>query len=67
MTGIELARQIRLRKPSAKIILLSEANLETMVRGMGWEFVRKPFAVDQLMQKVKELLHEDFAAAANRC
>jgi DNA-binding response OmpR family regulator len=66
VTGIELARQIRVRKPDTKIILMSEANLECMVCGMGWEFIRKPFAGDQLMQKVKDLLHEDLAAAANR-
>jgi DNA-binding NtrC family response regulator len=56
MTGIELARQVHAQRPTTKIVLMSEINLESMVRGQGWEFIHGPFSSDALKQKIEESL-----------
>jgi DNA-binding NtrC family response regulator len=59
MTGIELARQVHAQSPTTKIVLMSEVNLESMVRSQGWEFIHRPFTSDALKQKIEGLLGED--------
>jgi CheY-like chemotaxis protein len=56
MTGIELARQICAQRPNIKVVLMSEANLGTLVRGQGWEFIDKPLEMEAVKQKVDFLL-----------
>lgn len=56
MTGIELARQFHAKRPTSKVLLMSEFNVETLVRSEGWEFIHKPFATDALKQKIERLL-----------
>jgi CheY-like chemotaxis protein len=57
-TGIELARQFHAKRPPSKVLLMSEFNIETLVRSEGWGFIHKPFAIDALKQKIESLLGE---------
>jgi CheY-like chemotaxis protein len=58
MTGIELAIQINRERPDMKILLISGLDSESLVRGHGWQFLRKPIKFEILREKIRRLLSE---------
>jgi CheY-like chemotaxis protein len=63
MTGADLAQEVRRRRPNVKILLTSgyaEPPLVTgglSIPGAGW--LGKPYSVDDLQSKLRELLDSD--------
>jgi CheY-like chemotaxis protein len=54
MTGVELANMLVRERPKIKVLLLSGyLNVEIP---RGWDFLRKPFAVDALRRAISSLL-----------
>ena len=58
MSGIELAIQVNQERPYTKILLISGSDLGLIVRRYGWQFIRKPFMLDMLRDKIRDILSE---------
>lgn len=56
MTGIELAIELKCRRPDLGILLTSAYDEGMLVLDRGWHFIRKPMAPNKLLQKVEEAL-----------
>ena len=59
LSGIELARQLRLERPNLRILLMSGAFSEADIPTPDCEFIRKPFLPDCLKRRVQRLLNVD--------
>src|SRR5579872_4352262 len=59
MTGIELATQITLERPTIKVLLMSGFTGGMLVLNEGWHFLPKPFVSSQLKTLVVTLLSPD--------
>jgi DNA-binding response OmpR family regulator len=63
MSGVELARQVRARHPSTKVLFMSGYPGEVTVRhgllAAADAYLGKPFGPTTLLQKVRELLDPD--------
>jgi two-component system cell cycle sensor histidine kinase/response regulator CckA len=59
MTGIELATQITLARPTIKVLLMSGFTGGMLVLNEGWHFLPKPFVSSQLKTLVVGLLSPD--------
>jgi two-component system cell cycle sensor histidine kinase/response regulator CckA len=54
MTGVELANAVAIKRPKTKVLLISgSADIEIP---HGFHFLRKPFVVDALRQRIAGLL-----------
>jgi two-component system cell cycle sensor histidine kinase/response regulator CckA len=58
MTGIELATQISVERPDAKVLLMSGLTTGMLVLDKGWQFLPKPFVADMLKQKIELMLQD---------
>ena len=56
MTGTELATQIAIERPNAKIILMSGFPSEMLVLNHGWKFLAKPFDAHMLRETIRMVL-----------
>ena len=58
MDGIETLREIKLKKPLVEVIMLTgHASVESGIQGMqlgAFDYVMKPVALDELMDKVRQ-------------
>jgi two-component system cell cycle sensor histidine kinase/response regulator CckA len=59
MTGIELATQITLARPTIKVLLMSGFTEGMLVLNEGWHFLPKPFISSQLKTLITNLLSPD--------
>ena len=59
MTGIELATQISLARPTIKVLLMSGFTGGMLVLNEGWHFLPKPFISSQLKTLIVGLLSPD--------
>ena len=63
MTGLELAQRLHSAHPEMRALYLSGHPPESLVRrGLvedTWDLVRKPFALEDLLGKVREVLDRD--------
>jgi len=59
ITGVELARLLKLSRPDMKIILMSGYDQTMLAADTGWPFISKPFKPSTLMERVKHILVED--------
>jgi DNA-binding NtrC family response regulator len=68
MSGIELATQITLARPTIKVLLMSGFTGGMLVLNEGWHFLPKPFISSQLKTLIVNLLTPDskskFSAAS---
>jgi len=54
MNGIELADAIRARSPSMPIVIVSGADISSVVAGKGMEFFSKPFSIATLVHALRK-------------
>jgi DNA-binding NtrC family response regulator len=59
MTGIELATQITLARPTIQVLLMSGFTGGMLVLNEGWHFLPKPFISSQLKTLIVGLLSPD--------
>jgi CheY-like chemotaxis protein len=59
MTGIELATQITVARPTIKVLLMSGFTEGMLVLNEGWHFLPKPFISSQLKTLITNLLSPD--------
>src|ERR1700676_1427921 len=59
MTGIDLATQITVQRPSIKVLLMSGFTEGMLVLNEGWHFLPKPFIPSQLRTLVSGLVYPD--------
>jgi CheY-like chemotaxis protein len=68
MTGIELATQITVGRPTIKVLLMSGFTGGMLVLNEGWHFLPKPFISSQLKTLIVNLISPDlkskFSAAS---
>jgi hypothetical protein len=55
MKGTELAARMQTMSPSTKILLMSAYTMSE-VTGTGWAFISKPFSMQALNDKVRQIL-----------
>jgi two-component system cell cycle sensor histidine kinase/response regulator CckA len=62
MSGLALARSVRIARPEIKVLFMSGYTDDALGLqgdlGAGSRFIQKPFAVDALLRKVREVLDE---------
>lgn len=58
MTGIELATQLQIDRPSIRILLMSGMAAGMLLLNEGWQFLPKPFISNLLRDRIHDLLHE---------
>jgi DNA-binding NtrC family response regulator len=56
MNGIQLAREIVRNSPATKVVLMSGDHTQRPGVLPGWRFIPKPFALQDLVDTVNELL-----------
>lgn len=56
MGGTELARWFQETRPETKVVLMSARRPSADGAGGDWEFMRKPFSPEELLQKVHTVL-----------
>lgn len=59
MSGIELAMQLLLDRPKARVLLMSALASRAVGLQEGWQFLQKPFKLSLLQDKIRELLQEE--------
>src|SRR5579872_5917374 len=59
MTGIELATQITVARPTIKVLLMSGFTGGMLVLNEGWHFLPKPFISSQLKTLIVNLISPD--------
>src|SRR6266851_7178017 len=52
ITGVELARLLKLSRPDMKVILMSGYDQTMLAGDTGWPFIPKPFKPSTLMESV---------------
>ena len=58
LSGVALARAITAKHPAMKIILTSAYLRQIWVMDRSWHFIAKPYLPTQLLDTVREALHE---------
>jgi two-component system cell cycle sensor histidine kinase/response regulator CckA len=58
MGGIELAIQLRRKRPDTKILLIAAYDWGLLAQKYGWPFLQKPFHFDALSGGIRKLLAE---------
>lgn len=58
MTGIELATQLQIDRPSIRVLLMSGMVSGMLLLNEGWQFLPKPFMANLLKDRVHHLLAE---------
>jgi DNA-binding response OmpR family regulator len=58
MTGIELATQLQIDRPSIRILLMSGLAAGMLLLNEGWQFLPKPFMSNLLKDRIHHLLEE---------
>jgi NtrC-family two-component system response regulator AlgB len=70
MTGLELLREIKRRSPESLVILMTAyATVENAVEAMksgAYDYVTKPFSLEQIQHTVDRALHVGLLTAENR-
>jgi CheY-like chemotaxis protein len=56
MGGVELARELRARTPTAKVVLMSGYPLEGLERDTVLDWIQKPFTCEELGRRVRRAL-----------
>jgi len=64
LSGVALARAITAKRPATKIILTSAYLRQIWVMDRSWRFISKPYFPAQLLDTVREALHEAEGHAA---
>ena len=64
LSGVALARAITAKHPAMKIILTSAYLRQIWVMDRSWRFISKPYFPAQLLDTVREALHEAEGHAA---
>ena len=59
VTGVELARLLKLSRPDMKVILMSGYDQAMLAEDTEWPFIPKRFKPSTLMERVKHILVED--------
>lgn len=63
MSGAELARQLQVRRPWMRVMLMSAyADGALLILSQGWTFPAKPFAYQALLAKVADVLQLPISA-----
>ena len=58
MTGIELATQLQIDRPSIRVLLMSGMAAGMLLLNEGWQFLPKPFMSNLLKDRIQHLLAE---------
>jgi DNA-binding response OmpR family regulator len=58
MTGIELATQLQIDRPSIRVLLMSGMAAGMLLLNEGWQFLPKPFMSNLLKDRIHHLLEE---------
>jgi DNA-binding response OmpR family regulator len=58
MTGIELATQLQIDRPSIRVLLMSGMVAGMLLLNEGWQFLPKPFMSNLLKERIHHLLEE---------
>ena len=56
MSGVELAKAIKVKRPESRIILTSAYPQGMLVMDSGWRFIPKPFFPQRLLEEVRQAL-----------
>jgi two-component system cell cycle sensor histidine kinase/response regulator CckA len=56
MGGQELAQKLTKKQPAIKVILMSGFSRVHVILQRGWEFIQKPFTLDDVRKTIKEIL-----------
>ena len=64
MSGPELARELTQSRPGMKVLLISASAGLTPTPGEGWQFLRKPFPAQVLLEKIREMCQTEGAGGA---
>jgi CheY-like chemotaxis protein len=64
LSGVALARAITAKHPATKIILTSTYLRDIFVMDRSWQFIAKPYVPAQILDSVREALHEAEGHAA---
>jgi DNA-binding NtrC family response regulator len=56
MSGVELAKALKAKRPESQIILTSAHPQGTLVMDSGWHFIPKPFLPQRLLEEVRKAL-----------
>lgn len=70
LDGIETLREIKTRNPFTEVILLTgHASMESGIEGMklgAFDFVMKPAAIDELMEKIRQAYEKKIVEETRR-
>jgi two-component system, cell cycle sensor histidine kinase and response regulator CckA len=56
MSGVELARALKSKRPESRIILTSAYDQGMLVMNSGWHFIQKPYLPQRLLEEVQKAL-----------
>src|SRR5437762_11764798 len=56
MSGVELAKALKTKRPEIRIILTSAYPQGTLIMDSDWHFIRKPFFPQRLLGEVRKVL-----------
>lgn len=57
MSGLQLAKALKEFRSEIQVILMSAFTTEEVVWTSEWSFIQKPFTAQQLLDKIKTVLH----------
>ena len=63
MNGIEMAAQLSYAHPEMKIVLMSGYTREALTMKPDWYFIKKPFAVSEIRERIGSILTGNRLAA----
>jgi two-component system cell cycle sensor histidine kinase/response regulator CckA len=66
MSGIEMAAQLSHTHPEMKVVVMSGYAPEALTMEPDWQFIKKPFAVSELRERIGSILAENWVAAQRR-
>jgi two-component system, cell cycle sensor histidine kinase and response regulator CckA len=58
MTGVELATQLTIERPDARVLLMSGLPAGMLLLNAGWQFLPKPFMEEMLKTRILDLLED---------
>jgi two-component system, cell cycle sensor histidine kinase and response regulator CckA len=56
MSGVELAKALKSKRPESRIILTSAYDQGMLVMNSGWHFIQKPYLPQRLLEEVQKAL-----------
>ena len=56
MSGVELAKALKSKRPEIRIILTSAYPQGTLAMDSGWHFIKKPYFPQRLLEEVRQAL-----------